>query len=71
MIICDDRSIDNLLMIFEEFVKKDFWIVYYVCLEDSIKGVNICCNIGFEKVKGVFVKWMDLDDIFFIDCIKK
>jgi glycosyltransferase involved in cell wall biosynthesis len=71
LIICDDRSEDNTLEILEKFIARDSRVSYYVRPEDSCKGANTCRNIGFEKAKGSFVKWLDSDDILLPECLEK
>lgn len=62
-LIIDDGSTDNSIEIIENYTQKDSRFQYHKRPENITKGVSTCRNIGFKKSKGVFLNFIDSDDI--------
>lgn len=69
-IIVDDGSTDNTEFVVSEFIKNDSRFQFYRRPKSLIKGPNACRNFGFYKSKGVWVKWLDSDDLLLDNCLK-
>ena len=59
----DDGSDDNTSEVVQEFIKADSRISYYNRPKNKRKGANACRNYGFEQSKGVYINWLDSDDL--------
>lgn len=66
-IIVDDGSIDNTGNVISEYIKKDNRFQFHKRPETMIKGANSCRNYGFSLSNGEWVKWLDSDDLMYID----
>ncbi|SEO49302.1 Glycosyltransferase involved in cell wall bisynthesis [Flavobacterium sp. CF108] len=66
-IVVDDGSVDNTENIVAEYVKKDNRFQFYRRPETMNKGANSCRNYGFSLSKGEWIKWLDSDDLMYID----
>ncbi|CAC9976389.1 MULTISPECIES: glycosyltransferase family 2 protein [Flavobacterium] len=66
-IIVDDGSDDNTENIISEYIKRDNRFQFYKRPETMIKGANSCRNYGFSLSNGEWVKWLDSDDLMYID----
>jgi glycosyltransferase involved in cell wall biosynthesis len=64
-IIVDDRSSDHTDELILQYVKSDQRFKYYKRPEFMIKGPNSCRNFGYSKSSGVFIKWLDSDDLLY------
>lgn len=62
-IVVDDGSTDwtDELMFF--FTARDKRIKYFKRLKTSPKGANACRNYGFKLSSGLFIQWLDSDDL--------
>ena len=69
MIIVDDCSSDNSPEIVSEYIKYDSRIKYI--RTDSNKGVSNARNIALKIAKGQFISFLDSDDIWNKDKLKK
>jgi teichuronic acid biosynthesis glycosyltransferase TuaG len=69
MIIVDDGSTDTTARIIELLSKTDNRIHFYKLEKNS--GPAVARNMGIEKAKGKFMTFIDADDIWFPDFIKK
>lgn len=69
MIIVDDGSTDNSKEIIEKYMKDNSLIKYIKCNEN--KGISAARNRGIENAKGRFIAFLDADDLFYKDKIKK
>ena len=70
-IIVDDGSTDKSFEVINVFTEKDSRIKFYKRPETKLKGANACRNYGFELSKGVFVNWLDSDDVLHPEKLKK
>lgn len=68
-IVVDDGSIDNTQIIVSEYVKKDNRFQFYKRPETMVKGANSCRNYGFSFSRGEWIKWLDSDDLMYIDSL--
>jgi len=68
-IIVDDGSTDTTDQILRKYCIKDSRFQYYKRPEESLKGGNVCRNLGFELSKGTFIKWLDSDDLLSHDLL--
>ena len=62
-IIVDDHSTDATFQIALSYAAADNRFRVFKRPNSKNKGANSCRNFGFEKSKGVYVKWFDSDDI--------
>jgi len=62
-IIVDDGSSDYTNELMEFYCEKDSRIQYYHRPQERPKGANACRNYGFELSKGLFIQWLDSDDL--------
>lgn len=69
MIIVDDCSSDSSPQIVKEYAKNDERIKYIKT--DSNKGVSNARNIALKMAKGKFISFLDSDDIWNKDKLKK
>lgn len=69
MIIVDDCSSDNSPKIVKEYAKNDERIKYIKT--DSNKGVSNARNIALKMANGQFISFLDSDDIWDEDKLKK
>lgn len=70
-IVVDDGSTDNTEKIVRRFTENDSRFRFYRRYADRLKGANSCRNIGFEKAKGKYIKFLDSDDLLTPDCLEK
>ena len=63
-IIVDDHSDDNTDEIVEGFCLSDSRFHYLKRPSNRLKGANACRNFGFENSKGIYINWLDSDDLF-------
>lgn len=62
-IIVDDGSTDTTEELIATYIAADSRFQFFHRPSDRPKGGNACRNYGFEKSKGVFIKWFDSDDL--------
>lgn len=62
-IIVDDGSTDNSKKIIQEFVSADIRFKFVERPKKLKKGANSCRRLGLEYTNGVFIKWLDSDDL--------
>jgi glycosyltransferase involved in cell wall biosynthesis len=62
-IVVDDGSTDATDKMLAEYCRHDSRFQYYKRPKESPKGGNACRNLGFELSKGIFIKWLDSDDV--------
>ena len=62
-IVVDDHSNDNSYKLALKYAEADSRFRVFKRPVSRKKGAPSCRNIGFEKSKGVYVKWFDSDDI--------
>ncbi|WP_067148389.1 glycosyltransferase family 2 protein [Pseudotamlana agarivorans] len=62
-IVVDDGSTDDTCLIVEKYVAKDSRFQLYLRNSNIIKGASSCRNIGIEKSKGVYIQFLDSDDL--------
>ena len=68
-IICiDDGSTDTSLEILREYAEKDRRLLI---LSQENKGAGAARNIGMEKASGAYLSFLDSDDFFEADMLKK
>jgi glycosyltransferase involved in cell wall biosynthesis len=71
IILVDDGSNDNSLDLAFKYSGSDPRIRVFIRPGYLPKGANTCRNFGLEMAKGIFVKWLDSDDIVAEDCVAK
>lgn len=69
LLIVDDRSTDNTAKVIARIIEKHPNIFYY-CL-DKNQGACVARNKGLEKAKGEFITFLDSDDEYLPEKIKK
>lgn len=62
-IVVDDGSKDNTESLLRSYIEKDSRFHFIKRPQNTIKGANVCRNIGFKNSKGLFIQWFDSDDI--------
>lgn len=70
LIIVDDGSTDNSDEIIQPFL-IDLRIKYLKRPLNRLSGGNAARNYGFEKAKGIYVKWLDSDDLLKPNALEK
>lgn len=68
-IVVDDGSTDATDKMLTEYCKQDPRFQYHKRQKESLKGANVCRNLGFELSKGTFIKWLDSDDLLSEDLL--
>ena len=63
-LIIDDDSSDKSEQVVAEYSKKDPRIKFFKRPNTKPKGANACRNYGIDISQGVYVNWVDSDDIF-------
>ena len=69
MIIVDDGSIDNSENIIKKYTKENSFIKYIKLKEN--RGISNARNVALKNATGRFVAFLDCDDIYYKDKIKK
>lgn len=62
-IVVDDGSNDNTEEIVKSFVQNDERFRFYLRPQEKHKGASSCRNYGLEISKGVYIQFLDSDDI--------
>ncbi|MBJ6367902.1 glycosyltransferase family 2 protein [Snuella sedimenti] len=70
-IIVDDGSTDNTREEVLKFCNLDNRFSYYVRPDSYLKGANTCRKYGFELSKGLYINWLDSDDVLINDKLEK
>jgi glycosyltransferase involved in cell wall biosynthesis len=70
LIIIDDGSTDDSILIIKEFCKQDSRI-NFVQREQLPKGGAACRNIGLKKAKGEYIIFLDADDVLVSSCLSE
>jgi glycosyltransferase involved in cell wall biosynthesis len=68
-IVVDDGSTDGTDKMVSEYCKQDSRFQYHKRPKECRKGGNVCRNLGFELSKGIFIKWLDSDDVLSDDLL--
>lgn len=68
-IVVDDGSTDATDKMVSEYCRQDSRFQYHKRLKECRKGGNVCRNLGFELSKGIFIKWLDSDDLLSDDLL--
>jgi glycosyltransferase involved in cell wall biosynthesis len=63
-IVVDDGSTDETYKVVTEYGLMDDRFQYHSRPQNLRKGACSCRNYGFELSKGVYVTWLDSDDVF-------
>jgi glycosyltransferase involved in cell wall biosynthesis len=63
VIFVDDGSTDESIKILKSYSDKDSRVRYYIRPTDLPKGANACRNYGLSLAKGIYIKWVDSDDL--------
>lgn len=70
IIVIDDASVDNTVTVINQLIKK-----FEVCIrfyQNSVnKGVSFTRNRGIDKSKGQYITFLDGDDVWLKDKLKK
>jgi glycosyltransferase involved in cell wall biosynthesis len=66
LIIVDDHSIDNTISIVETFLSDSRIFLTQNALN---MGANYCRNFGLKNGKGIYVIFLDADDLLISDCL--
>ena len=69
MILADDASTDNTVVIIEEFATKDSRIKLFKLLEN--RGNGFARNTALEKATGKYMAYLDADDLWFPEKLEK
>ena len=62
-IVVDDRSNDATPELVQAYSQKDERIKFYSRPEAKVKGASSCRNYGLELSKGIYIQFLDSDDI--------
>jgi len=68
LIIINDGSTDNSEALIKDICEKDSRITYHYQVN---QGVSIARNRGAKKSKGIFLAFLDADDVWDVDFLKK
>lgn len=68
-IVVDDGSTDATDKMVSEYCRQDSRFQYHKRPKESLKGGNVCRDLGFELSKGSFIKWLDSDDVLSDDLL--
>lgn len=63
VIVIDDNSTDDTIMMLENYSRNDPRLSYHIKLSDSPKGPSASRNIGAQKATGNYVHFFDSDDL--------
>jgi len=63
-IVVDDGSTDGTEAVVNTFMRADPRFQYQKRPQDYKKGANGCRNFGYSISQGVYVNWLDSDDLF-------
>lgn len=69
MILADDASTDNTVVIIEEFAQKDNRIKLFKLSENC--GNGFTRNVALEEASGKYIAYLDADDLWFPDKLEK
>lgn len=69
-IIVDDGSTDDTVEVISNFIKNDRRFQFLKRFDNRKKGPSSCRNIGVKKAEGMFVIFLDSDDLLSSDCIQ-
>ena len=61
-LIIDDNSYDYTEELLQ-FYSSDSRFKYFKLPVSEVKGANSCRNFGFQKSKGIYIQWLDSDDL--------
>lgn len=69
-IIVDDGSTDDTENVVSNYLNKDSRFKFYSRPEHKLKGPSSCRNYGFQKSNGLFLLFLDSDDLLSPLCLK-
>lgn len=69
MILADDASTDNTVVIIEEFARKDNRIKLFKLQKN--RGNGFARNAALEKATGKYIAYLDADDLWFREKLEK
>jgi len=70
-IVVDDGSTDNTSELLDKFCFVDERIKFFKRPKGTVKGPNACRNYGFDKSSGMYIKWLDSDDLLMPKVLEK
>jgi len=70
-IVIDGRSTDKTLEVLETYCKKDNRFQFHKRSKNWIKGPNFCRNYGYKMCSGKIINWLDSDDLYKKDVLRK
>lgn len=70
-IVVDDDNQKSGKLIVDQFSEKDNRFLYYSRPKNIAKGVSNCRNYGFEKSTGIYIQWIDDDDLLSSNKLEK
>ncbi len=70
-IIVDDHSQDDTEQVVKAFCESDDRFSFLKRPAHRLKGANACRNFGLENSKGIYVNWLDSDDLITEDHLEK
>lgn len=70
-IVVDDGSTDGTESVVQQYILEDKRFSFYKRPGEMQKGANSCRNFGFTISKGMYVKFLDSDDIITEECLEK
>ncbi|MDG1729362.1 MAG: glycosyltransferase family 2 protein [Algibacter sp.] len=62
-IVVDDHSDDDTQNVVKTFCSADSRFSYLKRPSNRLKGANACRNFGLENSKGLYINWLDSDDL--------
>lgn len=71
LIVVDDGSTDGTSKVVNSFCLKDQRVNFFLRDENTEKGANSCRNLGLVHSKGEYVAFLDSDDEWAIDRLKR
>ncbi len=72
LILVDDGSSDNSFQtasVYSDYFEEKGWMLK--CLRQKHAGAAAALNTGLKSSAGVYLKWMDIDDLLEPDCIRQ
>lgn len=68
-LVIDDGSTDYTSELLELYIEKDSRFNFYQRPSSRSKGANACRNVGIEKSAGLFLLFLDSDDLLNSSCL--
>ena len=67
IIIVDDASTDQTVLMMREFIKRNHKFNIKIFKQAKNSGPSVCRNIGIKESKGEYIAFLDADDFWHVD----